>query len=367
MSVVIEINVHSDKVEFSDIQRVLVIKLQHLGDVLLTTPVFSTLKLQYPHLQVDALIYQETLPILNDNPYIHSVHVIDRNWKKQSKLVQVQSESILLRQLRSNKYDLIINLSDRWRGAWLVRLLQPRYSVSLPYAHRRGRFWRRSFTHIYRILALSRHAVERNLDAIRRVGVMPTQEQKKLTFFTNQDDEDKVKRVLKGRDENKPLVVVHPTSRWMFKTWNPEGFAEVIDTLTDKGYDIVLISGPAEMEIAYVEAILQKSKNKVISLAGQLTLAECGAIIKLADCFLGLDSVAMHIAAAVNTPCAALFGPTKEKVWSPWMVDHRIISAKNFDCRPCELKGCGDGMVSECIQVIEPELVVQAIDTLIKN
>lgn len=361
----IEITENSrDRIDFNAIQRVLVIKLQHLGDVLLSTPVFATLKLQFPHLQIDALIYQETFPILENNSYIDNTHLINRNWKKEGKFVQLQQELNLFKQLKNRKYDLIINLSDRWRGAWLVRVLQPQYSVSLPYSHRRGKFWKRSFTHIYRISTLYRHTVERNLDSIRRLGVRPTAGQKKLIYTVSQQAKDKIGVLLTGQGDHKKLIVIHPTSRWMFKAWNPEGFAKVIDTLSSKGFQVALISGPGEIEVSYAEFILQKTQSQVLNFAGKLSLDECGALISEADCFIGLDSVAMHIAASVNTACVVLFGPTTDKVWFPWLVEHRII-AEDFSCRPCGLKGCGDSMVSECLQCIESEKVVAAVLSLV--
>jgi len=364
---VIEINTLEDAIDFSRINRVLVVKLQHLGDVLLTTPLFSVLKQQYPHLNIDTLIYQETVPVLEANPYIRHVYTVDRNWKKQGVLFQLKCEYSLFLDLQRNRYDLIINLNDRWRGGWLVRALKPSYSVSRPYKHRRGRLWRKSFSHIYSVPPNNRHAVEANLDAVRRLGVQPLHDQKKLTFAVKPESQVRVKQLLQQHPfDNKKIIVIHPTSRWMFKAWYPHAFARVVDKLDALGFCTVLISGPAQKEIDYVSTILQTTNSQSINLAGQLSLNESAALIQLADCFLGLDSVATHIAAAVNTPCVVLFGPTTDRVWHPWMVMHQVLSA-DFACRPCGLKGCGDGMLSECIQAIQPEQVIQAITSLMQD
>ncbi|WP_305909990.1 putative lipopolysaccharide heptosyltransferase III [Methylomarinum sp. Ch1-1] len=362
----IEINVENDVIDFKRIKRILVIKLQHLGDVLLTTPIYSVLKQQYPHVEIDALIYQETAVMLDSNPYVHRVYTIDRKWKAQGVMIQAHHEYQLFKQLHENEYGLIINLTDRWRGAWITRILNPTYSVSLPYQHRRGKFWRKSFTHIYRISKYYRHTVEKNLDAIRRLGLHPKEDQKKLTFITSRASEEKIRQLLSKQARDQQVIVIHPTSRWMFKAWNPEGFAQVIDALKDAGHCVVVISGPAEKEVEYVEAILHKVRNSVINLSGQLSLNETGALIKFADCFLGLDSVAMHVAAAVNTPCVALFGPTTDKVWSPWKVSHKVLT-EDFTCRPCGLKGCGDSMISDCLQALRPKDVFDAVlQTMLK-
>lgn len=359
---VTRIDTLDDAIDIQAINRVLIIKLQHLGDVLLTTPLISVLKEQYPHLDIDVLVYQETQPVLEGNPYLRRVYSIDRNWKKKGLWFQLKHEANLLRNLKQNRYDLIINLTDRWRGAWLARILHPKFSVSRPYSHRRGRFWRKSFTHIFSIPPHNRHAVEINLDAIRRLGITVNDPaHKRLTFTVSAASEAKIDALLNTQIGPKTkTIVIHPTSRWMFKAWNPQNFAAVIDRLSELNFCIMLISGPAQPEIAYVSAILKSTDAKVINLAGQLNLNESAALIKRADCFLGLDSIAMHIAAAVNTPCVALFGPTNDNVWGPWMSPHQVLFT-DLPCRPCGLKGCGNGMLSECIQAIRPDTVVQAI------
>lgn len=360
-----KLNYINDAVDFQKINRILVIKLQHLGDVLLTTPIYSVIKHHYPHIKIDVLVYKETLPVLQDNPHINQNYIIDRAWKKQGKSFQIDHEYQLIKQLTSNDYDLIVNLTDRWRGAWLTRILKPEFSVSLPYTHRRGTFWSSSFSHIYRASLINRHTVELNLDALRRLGIQPQSEQKKLTLIISKLSESKISQLIRPHQiENKKLVVIHPTSRWMFKAWNADSFAQLVEKLSPDKFCVALISGPANDEIDYVRAILKKTDRQIFNFAGQLSLNESAALIKKADCFIGLDSVAMHMAAAVNTPSVVLFGPTRDIVWHPWMAPHKIL-AESFTCRPCGLKGCGDGLLSECIQGIQPETVVQAIKSLI--
>lgn len=361
----IRIDTLDDAIDIQSVKRVLIVKLQHLGDVLLTTPLIGVLKGQFPHMEIDTLIYQETQPVLEGNPQLRQIYAIDRNWKKQGAVYQLQQEYALIKALKQNRYDLIINLSDRWRGGWLTRILRPTYSVSRPYSHRRGRFWRNSFSHIFSIPPNNRHAVEINLDAIRRLGIVVNDaELKRLSFTVAAASESKIDELLNAQNDNrKKTIVVHPTSRWMFKAWNPQNFAQVIDTLNNTGWRVILISGPAPQEVDYVNAILAASTTQVINFAGQLSLNETAALIKRADCFFGLDSIAMHIAAAVKTPCVALFGPTNDKVWHPWMGMHKVLTSEHV-CRPCGLKGCGNGMLSECLQSISPELVVAAISTL---
>jgi heptosyltransferase-3 len=364
---VIQINDIQDAVDFNHINRILVIKLHLLGDVLLTTPLYSALKSQYPHIKTDVLVYQETHALLEYNPDINEIYTIDRSWKKKGLSFQLKNEISLLKKLNSNTYDLIINLTDRWRGGWITRLLQPRYSVSKSYAHKRGKLWRKLFTHIYAVPKQNRHVVEENLDAIRRLGINLLNTDKKLKLVIPTQVIEDIDKLWQKLDlAHKRIISIHPTSRWAYKTWNPSHFAQVIDILNNNNHTVILLSGPHKTEIEYCDEILSKTNSSVINLAGKLSILECAALIQKTAAFIGLDSVAMHMSAAVETPTVAIFGPTKEQNWHPWQIRHKIIT-EDFNCRPCGLKGCGNGMLSECIQAIQPQTVAQAALSLSKQ
>ena len=348
-----------DKIDFSQVQRVLVIKLQHLGDVLLTSPVFSTLKQNHPHLEIDALVYADTACILEGNPYISNILTIDRAWKNDTREKIIQ-ELHLYRRLKQRNYQLLISLTDRMRAVWLTRLLRPTFSVAPKYPHKRGKFWRNSFSHVFSQPQLPRHTVEIHLDALRRIGLYPQEESKRLLMPINTAADDKISNLLESKNlQAGQYIVIHPASRWMFKSWNIQGFAEVLQALTSRNIAVVMVSGPDISEWEYVKTILRYKPNSAIDVSGQLNLPELAALIAKASCFIGLDSVAMHIAAAVNTPCVALFGPSSEQSWHPWQVPHRILTSP-FSCRPCGLDGCGNGKISECLQAIQADDVIQA-------
>src|SRR5689334_14247243 len=167
-----------DAVDPSAVRRALVVKLRHHGDVLLTSPVFSVLRRHAPHAEVDALVYADTRDMLEGHPGIARIHGIDRDWKRKGIGAQLAGETALLSALRSRSYDLLVHLTNHWRGAWLSQLLRPRWSVAPP---RDGAFWRWSFSHHYSLpKATPRHTVEANLDALRRLGIYPEEDEKKL-------------------------------------------------------------------------------------------------------------------------------------------------------------------------------------------
>ncbi len=354
----------SDGIDFSSVSRVLVIKLQHLGDVLLTTPVFSIIKEKYPDIEIDALIYAETKAVLTNNPAINNIYLIDRKWKKQGKRQLVQQEIKLYNKLKQRKYDLIINFTDRLRGAWLTRLLKPKFSVSQKYKHKRGAWWMNSFSHLYSAPATERHTVEVHLDALRRLGMVLLNTEKKLVFCPGDNDVANVKKLIEENLlESNGYILVHPTSRWMFKAWSQSGFAKLLDKLVQSGYRVVITSGPDTAEIEYADKIIQRLNADIINLCGQLTLKELAVLIENSSCFIGLDSVAMHMAAAMETPCVALFGPSNDHIWYPWNVKHIVVTEK-YSCRPCNMDGCGSGKISECLHAISSDRVMAAVQEI---
>ena len=316
-----------DKADFSRIHRVLVIKLQHLGDVLLTSPVFSALKQQHPHLEIDALIYADTTAMLDGNPNINTIFTIDRTWKQSTRL-KLSQEWQLFCALKSKGYQLIIGLTDQMRAAWLTRLLRPLYSVAEKYPHKRGKFWRNSFSHLYSQPKTPHHTVETHLDALRRLGLYPKTENKPLLMPTSTEAKQKLSNLLETENLlGKQYIVIHPASRWMFKAWNIAGFAAILREMKSHNISIVLVSGPDIAEREYVKRILELQPIAAVDLSGKLKLPELATLIADASRFIGLDSVAMHIAAAVNTPCIALFGPSNKQRWHPWQVPHRVLTS----------------------------------------
>ena len=178
-----------DRVDLQRVRRVLVTKLRHHGDVLLASPVFSVLKNHAPHVEIDALVYADTEPMLTGNPAISQVFAIDRGWKGQGLAGQARAEWGLLRQLRRRSYDMLIHLTEHPRGAWLARLLGPRYSVTADYPGARG-WWKKSFSHLSPLPKNGRrHVVELNLDLLRRIGVQPGESERGLCFVPGEEAE----------------------------------------------------------------------------------------------------------------------------------------------------------------------------------
>jgi heptosyltransferase-3 len=355
-----------DPVPLGDVRRALVIKLRHHGDVLLSSPVFSVLKAHAAHIEIDALVYADTAEMLTGHPAISEVHTIDRQWKKLGIVGQATAEWRLLKTLRARHYDLIIHLTEHPRGALLTRFTGARWAVA-PLMKQRGNFWQNAFTHFYGKPANAlRHTVERNLDALRRIGVYPDEQERRLTLTAGNNAETRVATLLREQGlEAKSFIHIHPASRWHFKCWPSEKMAALIDRLHAEGHQVVLTAAPDAAETAMIEAIQTRLQQPAITLGGQLSLKELAALTARARLFIGVDSAPMHIAAAMGTPTIALFGPSGDKEWGPWGVAHRIITSETHPCRPCGIDGCGGGKVSDCLTTLPVERIHRAVQELL--
>ena len=361
-----------DAVPLEALRRALVIKLRHHGDVLLASPVFSVLKRRAPHAELDALVYADTAPMLAGHPAVARVHGIDRGWKALGPFGRAAAEWQLFSELRARHYDLVVHLTENWRGAWLARGLGARWAVA-PKLAARGKLWKRSFTHfVSEPRGGGRHVVEANLDALRRIGIYPSTDERALTLLPGTPAEERIATLLvENGIAGVPFVHIHPSSRWRFKCWPAEKMAALIDRLHAEGWRVVMTAAPDAAEAQMVDDILRRiARPLAANLSGRLSLKELAALSARARLFIGVDSAPMHIAAAVGTPALAIFGPSGEVHWGPWgtprIARHRVVASEGFSCRPCGLDGCGGGKVSDCLVTLDVSRVWAAAQELLE-
>src|SRR5207249_5196254 len=187
--------------------------------------------------------------MLEGHPAIAQIFTIDREWKRHGLASQFRAEAGLLRSLRARRYDLVVHLTEHPRGAWLTRLLRPRYAVAreLPRAHW---LWRTSFSHYYRLpRARPRHTVECNLDALRRLGLQPAAAEKRLVLIPGLEAHARVRALLAHHGlESRRFLQLHPGSRWLFKCWPSDHYAALVNRLTGDGWRVVITGAPDSRE-----------------------------------------------------------------------------------------------------------------------
>ncbi|TCP13089.1 heptosyltransferase-3 [Crenobacter luteus] len=310
-------------------KKILLIKLRHHGDVLLSTPVARALKTAAPDCRIDLLLYKETRPIVEHNRDYMRIWTIDRSRKGLKRLFDLAA---LATRLRRERYDLIVHLSDQSLGALLTRWSRPRRAIGFDYPKRRNSTWARCFDALAPVAdSDSLHTVEQNLLALSPLGLDVPVAAKRCKMAYSEQDRLTVQAKLHALGVTTPYIAVHPASRWFFKCWEDERFAAVVQVLADKGWHVVLTAAPVAQEEALVRSILDRvDSERVHSLAGQLTLTSLAALIDGARLFIGVDSVPMHMAAALGRDTVALFGPSKVNEWRPWMTRHTLIHAADY-------------------------------------
>ena len=314
-------------------KRILIIKLRHHGDVLLSTPVASVLKKAYPQAQIDALVYTETLDILRYNNDFTNLYQIDKSWKKSGIRKQLGCEMALLNTLRHNRYDLLIHLTENWRGALISRYCRPQKSISYDFVHRQRALWRRSFTDLVPWPQQNAHIVEIHLNTLVPLHLHPKDKVPLKLLVANKDAISVRQKLTRLGWHNQPYILIHPCARWFFKCWDDGKMAELITRLLEDKQTLVLTGGPSDAEQAMIQNIKQlvgTQYDGLLDLSGQLTLAELSAAITQAALFIGVDSVPMHMAAALNVPGVVLFGATKIDLWRPWGESITVIDARDF-------------------------------------
>lgn len=337
----------------TSVKRVLVIKLRHHGDSLLITPVINTLKANYPAAEVDVLLYKETEPMLQNFKEINHIYAMDRNWRKEGTLARIGHEWRLLKALRSRQYDMVINLADQWYSAIVTRFTGATVRATLDLDKRQSIAWKMCFTHLASMKnEATMHIVEQNLNALAPLALPATNDS--VTMAYAPDDWTSMHQKLLSHQVLGDYILVQPTSRWFFKCWNEQKMAEVIKALAKEGHQIVVTSGPESREVAMVETILQSCQDDmrqghIVSLAGKMTLPQLAALIDHAKLYIGVDSVPMHMAAALKTPLIALFGPSKLNHWRPWQAVGEIIWAGDY----CQLPDPDDVNTNSDIRYLD--------------
>lgn len=339
-------------------QRILCIKLKHIGDVLLMTPALRALRRAWPRAGMAALVPRGTEEVLWGNPDLDRVFVFDRGGGSLA----------LLRDLRRYAPDLVLEMGQGDREAVLGWLSGARRRVG--YAPGRSGGWRRALLTDAVPWNGAQHVVETNLDLVRACGV-PAQAGRPVLVVDPEVRKRMAARLeSEGLGGEEPLAVVHPVSRWLFKAWPEASCAGVITRLLrEAGVAVALTSGPGAAEAQAASRILARargpeSQGRIINLVGQTSLQELAAVLERASLFLGVDSAPMHMAAALGIPVVALFGPSGEHNWGPCGHGHAVVTAP-FLCRPCGQDGCLGSKRSDCLEAITGRMVWEAAAPLL--
>jgi ADP-heptose:LPS heptosyltransferase len=354
---------------WSQIRRILAIRLDNLGDVLVTTPALHAIKQSLPDAQLTLLASPIGAQVARLNPDLDDVIVYQAPWMDPwHKLTQdSQREQEMIAAIRERHFDGAIIFTSFHQSslpaAYLCYLadipLRVAASIDGP-----GSLLTTRHKHPERMM----HEVERGLDLVGVLGLATDSQDLVLKVPGNARGyiDDLLTKVLNKQKQRRPLVVVHPGCSMPARTYPWDMYVGVIDLLVEQLGATVLLTG-AEDERELVErilnAVLVETRPQVHSLAGTLPFPALCALIEAADLTITNNTGPMHISAAVKTPVVALFALTNPpEQWGPWHVPHRLLHV-DVPCRICYSRVCP--YQHECLSLVSPRMVVDAAGELV--
>ncbi len=331
--------------------NILVIKLRYLGDVLLATPTLKAVKASWPAARLTMLVNRGTEEVVTGNPNVDEVLVLDRG--------PLASQYKFAMAVRRRKYDLVIDLTDADRSAFLSWLSGAPMRIGFNVEQRSRGF---CYTTVVRPGPDVVHRVDRDCAALGPLGIRAKPDPPEM--WINKQDHEAAEELLRRLevDDVRPIAVLQPGARYWFKAWPPERFARLADHLAETHGHQVLIAGSGQ-ERQLAKTIRDAAKSRPAVMVGEATVKQFAAVLKRAVLLVGNDSGAMHIAAAMGTPVVALFGPSNPMEWGPRGGPVEILY-KGLDCRACFHPTCRRGE-ENCMRLISVEEVCFAVTKIL--
>lgn len=307
----------------SQAPRVLLIKLKHIGDSLLLTPTAVALRARHPRAVIWVVVRKGCEGILAGCPAIDRVLTSAAPEAENRSSFNWLGDAALLRELRAQRFDFTFELSDNNRGRWLAWLSSARTICADGGFRQLNWWWRRWFDRVSHSDWQNVHQVEKDYQTVSRI--LPLGGQVPPLCFERERTRPWDEPRLQPR-----FVVFHPGTRWLRKRWPVARWIETGRYLSRQGWQIVISAGPDAEEVTTARQIEQAVGAPALTTAGQLSWPQLAGLLYRARLFVGVDTAAMHLAAACQTPTVALFGPSPESYWRPWKVRHRLVRPHDF-------------------------------------
>ena len=350
--------VKGNDISRKNIRNILLIQLGDIGDVVLSFPVISALHETFPESNVVVAVREKAKELIEDCKW--TTDVISVNEEKRSWIEELKYQKRFFSRLRGFRFDLTIDIKPGDRGAIIALLSGARQKVSF-YADD-GKLWRnRVFTH----LATDepnpgRHIAQYYLGLLEAYNIKTDHIQPE--HDVPEDRYQKAMALLKneGIPSDRSIIAVQPFSLWKYKEWGVDKYIQLINWLVSE-YDVsVIITGSLD-EKERADEIINKCRQNTYNLAGKTSIGILAAVFKACRLFIGVDSAGVHIAAAVSLPTVSIFGPSSYIDWAPRGKQHRVVH-KDFQCVPCQDKGCQGSEISRCLK----ELTFEEVRAVVK-
>jgi heptosyltransferase-2 len=329
-------------------EKVLIIQTGFLGDAVLATSLFKSLK--QLDIEIGFLIKSQFSEVFKNHSAISMLHLIDKNDKNSNRK--------LIEELKKNNYNKAIIPHRSFRSSYLA------FASKIPI--------RSGFRQSAGNLLLNNkveynlyiHEILRNNLLFEKLYGKNIISNNSLKIWLEAD-----KSVLKNLEisiDNKPIICVAPGSVWETKRWHVNGFIETVNKLIERGYYVCLIGSPQEQDICrLINSNIKKNNSEYCkNFAGKISLRETIALISISERLLTNDSAPLHIAEGLGIPCTSIFGATvPEFGFAPISPNSNVVQIENLKCRPCSIHGNHKCPINtfNCMIDINSEMVLNNI------
>lgn len=342
-------------IDWTKVERVLVIRLRSIGDTVLSTPSLFALRRFLPNVQIDVLLEDWVAPVLEGSELVNNVISIGKGSLSRLKTAL---------ELRRNKYDVVFNLHGGTTSTFLTRATGARHRVG---------YKNYQYSSFYTDLLSSSsdfwgeektHSAEQQLALLGFVGV-PVSDRPKTQLRVRSDANALITaRLAAAGISEDGFALIHPSTAFTTKQWAPENYARIAEYLAAAGIKRVAVASRSETD--RLSSLAGSSRVPIVSY-DDLTLPEITALASKAAVFIGNDSGIAHISAAVGTPTVVIFGSSNRDHWRPWTDAPNEIVFERFDCQPCPGYRCEVYGHPKCIESVSTESVIAAIDRVMKK
>lgn len=369
----------------SETPRILLVRPDHLGDMVLTTPVFHALKSRLPNAHLTLMLGPWSSEVVARHPDIDRLILCSfpglRRAAQNPFMPYVMLFSVA-KQLRRQRYDLAINLRpDFWWGAALLYLARiPRrvgYAIApgTPFLNRALSFITPEAATVSSLRLASA--------ALETLGGAPlaqpyTPEQYPAQFAVTAEEEAWANARLQreGIDAATPIVVIHPGTGAVVKLWRNKAWVDCANALP------ALLTSPTPARIILTGSRSERPMLEEIAaditlppvISSDMSVGQLAALLKRAKLVLGVDNGPLHLAVSQRTPTIHIFGPTDPRIFGPWGApEQHIVIAATTRCPGCPAIPCGRLNFSPreltnhpCTKLVTEEAVTTAITSLLR-
>ena len=307
-----------DKLDWSEVERVLLVRLRSIGDTVLMTPCLEALQHCRPGIKIAVVSEPLAAPLLKNHPLVDELFIAEAN---------TTSRARLLLQLRRRHFDVAFNLHGGTTATLITRFSGACWTVGYEDYRGSGMLRLRAPSPDLVLGKTEIHSVEQQL-ALLYFARVPKLKSPRLQLTVSDAAIQRVRERLSAADMNaeKGFALISPAAAFVSKQWAESRFAEIVDHIAERYHlPSVIIAGRGEEQIAVRIASLAQHSSLVMT---GLSLKELAALISLSSLFAGNDSGPMHVAAAFARPMVAIFGSSNPTVWKPWTTaPHRVVHA----------------------------------------